>query len=77
MLQVGTVLLLILCSKPKHVTINFSFDGTGKLEEYLRHGTKWDRHEEIFLEVFKLSNLHWAGIGSVVQPKVYSKLKIQ
>ena len=34
---------------------NFSFDGTGKLEEYLRHGTKWDRHEEILHEVFKLS----------------------
>ena len=62
-------------SQFKHVTINFSFDGTGKLEEYLRHGTKWDRHEEIFHEVFKLPNLHWAGIGSVVQPQSIFQIK--
>tara|TARA_B100000085_G_scaffold218312_1_gene202934 strand:+ start:1089 stop:2501 length:1413 start_codon:yes stop_codon:yes gene_type:complete len=62
-------------SQFKHVTVNFSFDGTGKLEEYLRHGTKWDRHEEIFHEVFKLPNLHWAGIGSVVQPQSIFQIK--
>jgi hypothetical protein len=57
-----------LITEFKAVTFNISIDGIGKTDEYLRHGTRWDRKVDVFHKIFTLPNLHWAGVMHVFQP---------
>lgn len=57
-----------LISEFKSVTFNISIDGIGATDEYLRHGTRWDRKVDVFHKIFTFPNLHWAGVMHVFQP---------
>jgi len=52
----------------KSLTFNISVDGVEKTDEFLRHGTRWNRKETVFHQIFELPNLKWAGIMHVFQP---------
>lgn len=52
----------------KELTFNISVDGIGKTDEFLRHGTVWEKKQKVFDDIFSLPNLKWAGIMHVTQP---------
>ena len=52
----------------KSVTFNLSIDGVEEADEFLRHGTRWDRKMDVFRRIFDTPNLKWASINHVFQP---------
>ena len=50
------------------LTFSLSVDGVGKTDEFLRHGTKWDKKVQNIDTIFNLPNLWYAYFMHVFQP---------
>lgn len=60
--------MIDVISQFKSVSFNVSIDGIEKTEEFLRHGTIWNKKIKVFEKLFEFRNLNWVGILHTVQP---------